>query len=88
MTSNAQPPYKPPLTGLGILCLVLGLLLALPSGACAGIMVLGSLADMTGSVPVDTALSVMLMAVVVAALPFAAGLLLIFIALKLRKPAA
>ena len=85
---RSSPPAKPPLTGLGIACLVLGLLLAVPSGACAGIMVLSSIADMTGTVPVEAAMSVMTMALVVAALPLAAGILLIVVALRLRKQTA
>lgn len=90
-TSPASPPSdpaKPPLTGIGILCLILGLLLAIPSGACAGVIVLGTIADTVTGGSVEDALSIILMGVFFAALPLAGGILLIFVGLRLRKPSA
>ena len=81
----SPPPNKPPLTGVGILCLVLGLLLAIPSGACAGLMVFGSIVDLLTGGHVDDALMIITMGVVFAALPLAGGILLIFVGLRLRK---
>ena len=84
-----QPPAPPrQLTGLGIFCIILGLLLAIPSGACTGIIVIGSIVDtMTGG-RIEDALSIILMGIFFAALPLAGGILLIVVGLKQRKPLA
>jgi hypothetical protein len=66
---------------------VLGLVLAIPSGACAGIIVLGSIADTVMGGHIEDALSIMLMAILFAALPLLGGILLIYVGLRLRKPA-
>lgn len=87
-SNPASNPAKPPLTGIGILCLILGLLLAIPSGACAGIIVLGMIADALTGGSVEDALSIILMGFLFAALPLLGGVLLIFVGLRLRKRAA
>ncbi|WP_119420771.1 hypothetical protein [Desertibaculum subflavum] len=90
--SPASPPpsnpAKPPLTGIGILCLILGLLLAIPSGACAGIIVIGSLADTLTGGHIEDALSLILMGFLFAVIPLAGGILLVAVGLRLRKPSA
>ena len=88
MTHPPAPAPQQPLTGLGILCIVLGLLLAVPSGACAGIMVLGSIVDTVTGGRIEDALSIILMGIFFAALPLAGGVLLIYVGLRLRKPPA
>ena len=85
-----QPPPAPPrpLTGLGMICIVLGFLLAIPSGACTGIIIIGSIVDTVTGGRIEDALSIILMGVFFAALPLAGGIVLIFVGLKQRKPPA
>ena len=85
MTQPLPPPPRQ-LTGHGIFCIVLGLLLAIPSGACTGIIVIGSIVDTVTGGRIEDALSIILMGIFFAALPLAGGILLIFVGLKQRKP--
>ena len=85
MTQQAAPPAQRPLTGLGIFCIVLGLLLAIPSGACTGIIIIGSIVDTATGGRIEDAMSIILMGIFFAALPLAGGILLIFVGLKQRK---
>ena len=88
MTQPPAPPPQQPLSGLGIFCVVLGFLLAIPSGACAGIIVIDSIVDTVTGGHVEDALSIILMGILFVALPLAGGILLIVVGLKLRKPPA
>ena len=73
-TSPASPPpSKPPLTGIGIFCLVLGLVLAVPTGACAGVFVFGAVIDVLTGGSVADALQLILMSLILAGLPVAFG---------------
>jgi hypothetical protein len=85
-TSPASPPpSKPPLTGIGIFCLVLGLVLAVPTGACAGVFVFGAVIDVLTGGSVADALQLILMSLILAGLPVAFGIVLIYLGLNLRK---
>ncbi len=79
------PVRKPPLTGGGIACILLGIVLALPSGGCTGLALVMLVVD--GSSPGE-ALSIMLMVLLFAALPLVGGIALIWAGLRMRRALA
>ena len=81
-------PAKPPISGLGVLCIVLGLLILLPSGTCAGLVfAIVFYAIGTGKAHTVTLADTGPM-FLFTLVPTAAGIALIWAGMKLRKPTA
>jgi hypothetical protein len=74
-----------PLSSAGIFCIVVGLLMALPAGACTGCTTIMLLVDGGNA---SEALSIMGLVLLFAGLPLAGGIALIVMGLRMRKPAA
>ena len=83
---SGQPtPPKQPLSSAGIFCIVVGLLMALPAGACTGCAAIMLFVD-GGSA--GEAMSIMGLVLLFAGLPLAGGIALVAVGLRQRKPAA
>ena len=85
-----RPPGQPaapkrPLSSAGVFLIVVGLLMALPAGACtgcAGVMLLVDSSD------AGEAMSIMGLVLLFAGLPLAGGIALVAVGFRMRKPAA
>lgn len=80
------PAPRGPISSAGIFLVVLGVLMALPSGACAGLLVYEIFLSSWGSAA--DALSTLGTILIFAGLPLFGGIALIWVGLRQRKPAA
>jgi hypothetical protein len=83
----AGPPVsarKPHWTALAITLLVIGLLIAIPSGLCTGVFGVGAIYDMMTSSSSEGA-SILMMALMVGGIPLVVGIGLVAVAFSLRK---
>jgi hypothetical protein len=79
------PPPRPPRWGaLAITLLVIGLLIAVPSGLCTGIFGIGALYDMMTSSS-NEGISILVEALMIGGIPLAIGAALVYAAFKVRR---
>ncbi len=89
----SDPPVTPPpaiarrqphWTALAITLLVIGLLIAIPSGLCTGVFGVGAIYDMMTSSSSEGA-NILMMALMVGGIPLVVGIGLVAVAFSLRK---
>jgi hypothetical protein len=78
------PAKKPHWTGLAITLLVIGLLIAIPSGLCTGVFGVMAIADMMSSSSSE-GFSVLMGALMTGGIPLAFGVVLVLVAFAARK---
>lgn len=81
-----QPQTQPPISGLGILCIVLGIIIVLPAGLCSvtliGLAAWALAEGETFRAFLEDGLPMLFAALA----PLAVGIVLIWAGMKLRKP--
>jgi hypothetical protein len=78
------PARKPHWTALAITLLVIGLMIAIPSGLCTGVFGVGAIYDMMSSSSSKGA-GILMTALMVGGIPLAIGIGLVAVAFSLRK---
>lgn len=86
MTAPPAVPQRGPISSAGVFLIVVGALMAIPSGACTGYVALMLLTEGGGNA--SEALSIMGLALLFSGLPLAGGIALVVVGLRFRKPAA